>query len=346
MNIANSRWEVKVLAIIAIITAIKFSQSILFPLLLSFFLYLLFNPIVEWLERAKFPKVVGSILIVLAFLGIISLGTTFIVQPAASLIQDIPKSLSIIEQKFQFIKKSLWKINKVAETAQEIAEETQKNEVKVATSNTSLGISLFNLTSNIIILIFTVLIFLFFFLVYFESFIRNLERVIYKRKKTIKKNDFLYHLKNEVSKYMLIFSIICAGLGTVIAICFWLLDFPDPLVWGVMAMLLTYIPYIGHLIGIIIISFISLITYDSYYNILPPPIIYFLLSVIEGQIITPIFLGNRLNLNPLIILLSIFVWSELWGVNGVIISVPFLVTIKIIIEHVYTRLSYELLLEK
>ncbi|KTC84278.1 MULTISPECIES: AI-2E family transporter [Legionella] len=346
MNIANTRWEIKILAIIAIFTAIKFSQSILFPLLLSFFLYLLFNPIVEWLEKAKFPKVISSVLIVLAFLGVISLGTTFLVQPAANWIQDAPKKFSIIEQKFQFVKQSLGKINEVAETAQDIAEITKKDEVKVATSDTNIGISLFNLTSNIIILIFTVLIFLFFFLLYFESFILNLERVVYKGKKTIKNNDFLYCLKNEVSKYMLIFSMICAGLGAVVAFTFWLIGFPNPLLWGVMAMLLTYIPYIGHLIGIIIISFISLITYDSYYNILPPPIIYFLLGVLEGQIITPIFLGNRLNLNPLIILLSIFVWGELWGVDGVIMSVPFLVTFKIILEHLPTQLRYELLLEK
>ncbi|MBA2651312.1 MAG: AI-2E family transporter [Tatlockia sp.] len=345
MNTTTSRWEIKTLVIIAIITAIKFTQPLLFPLLFSFFLYLLFNPIVELLERIKLPKALSAALIVILLLGLISSGITFLVKPASNWIEKAPEQFHIIEQKFGFLKESIGQINKAAETAQSITETHKKNEVSIATPGLDIGSSLFDLTTNILISISTLVILLFFLLIYFKSFIQNVEKMLFNKRKSGKENIFLLRLKNEVSRYMLIFSTICAGLGVTVAFTFWLLDFPNPLLWGAMAMFLTYIPYVGHLIGIIIITFISLITYNTYLYIVTPPLFYFLLSVLEGHVITPIFLGNRLNLNPLIILLNIFFWSWLWGISGIVIAVPLLVMLKITLERLPNLSRYGLLLE-
>ncbi len=345
MNTVKSKWELQVLAILALIFGIKYTQPVLFPILFSFFLYLLVSPIYEWLVKVKIPKVAAAALIIFSFLGLISSAITFFVQPATQWVGNAPANIKIIEQKFNFVKNSLGKLSKVAETAQNMTEVTQdKNKIKVTTRESSLGSSLFDLTTNIIIMLFTILIFLFFFLLYFKQFIRNLEQVIHNRRRTAKENAFLTSLKNEVSDYMFTFTLICAGLGVIMGFVFWILGMPNPILWGGMVMLLTYIPYVGHLIGIITIFFISLITFDSYFSIFAPPIIYFLFTVLEGQFITPILLGSRLDINPLLIFLNIFLWSWLWGIAGIFISVPLLIMIKIILEHLKTDVKYELLL--
>ncbi|MBA2711463.1 MAG: AI-2E family transporter [Tatlockia sp.] len=345
MNTVKSKWELQVLAILALIFGIKYTQPVLFPILFSFFLYLLVSPIYEWLVKVKIPKVAAAALIIFSFLGLISSAITFFVQPATQWVGNAPANIKIIEQKFNFVKNSLGKLSKVAETAQNMTEVTQdKNKIKVTTRESSLGSSLFDLTTNIIIMLFTILIFLFFFLLYFKQFIRNLEQVIHNRRRTAKENAFLTSLKNEVSDYMFTFTLICAGLGVIMGFVFWILGMPNPILWGGMVMLLTYIPYVGHLIGIITIFFISLITFDSYFSIFAPPIIYFLFTVLEGQFITPILLGSRLDINPLLIFLNIFLWSWLWGIAGIFISVPPLIMIKIILEHLKTDVKYELLL--
>lgn len=342
----KSLWELKTLVVIAILYVITIAQPVLFPLLMAFFLYLLVNPILEWLVRIKVPKVLASALISSLFLAIIFSGIASLTQPAIHWIQNAPENLRIIEKKFRFVKVSLGKINKAAETAQDVTD-TNKESVKVATPSTNLAPSLFGFTSNIFVSISTILLLLFFLLIYFKPFLQNLEKVLlYRRRKSTRENPYIVSLKNEVSRYLFTFSIICVGLGTVMAFVFWLLELPNALLWGVMVMMLTFIPYIGHLIGIIIILFVSLITFDSYFRILAPPIIYFLFTVLEGQIITPIFLGSRLNLNPLIIFLNIFIWGWLWGVSGALISVPLLVTIKITLEYIPTLSKYALLLEK
>jgi predicted PurR-regulated permease PerM len=345
LNIIKSGWELKILAVLAILYTIKFCQPILFPILFSFFLYLLLNPIVDMMGRIKIPKIVASTLIIIMLLALISSIVSFLVQPASSWIERAPENFHTIENKFSFIKKSLGKINKAAETAQEITEDN-KVKVKVVTENKNYGPSLFDLTTNLLILIFSILILLFFLLIYFKNFIQNLEIILHiRRRKSAKESEVLIHLKNEVSKYLFTFTIICAGLGCCIGIVFWLLGLPNALLWGVMAMLLTFIPYLGHLMGIIVILFVSLLTFDTYFYIVMPPLIYFLFTVLEGQIITPIFLGNRLNLNPLVVFTSIFVWNWMWGISGILISVPFLVTIKIVLEHIPELRRYKLLLE-
>ncbi|MCE0722818.1 MULTISPECIES: AI-2E family transporter [Legionella] len=342
----KSSLELKILVAIALLYTIAISQYILFPILLSFLLYLLLSPFMEWLVKIRIPKVIASAFILSGILGIISLGITFIIPPATNWIINASDNFKIIEGKFRTVKSSLGEINKAAESAQSMAGIDQKKNV-IVTSNVSLAPSLFNLTTDIVISIGTVVVLLFFYLMYFKSFIQQLELLIYKRKKSsAPENLYILTLKNEVSKYLFTFSIICFCLGLVMALVFWLLNVPNAPLWGAMVAILTFVPYLGHLIGIIIILFVSLITFDTYLQIFAPPVLYFLITVIEGQLITPIFLGRRLKLNPLLIFLTILIWSWLWGFAGAIISVPILVTLKITLEFMPSLSRYAVLLEK
>ncbi|QMT60971.1 AI-2E family transporter [Legionella sp. PC997] len=341
----KSSVELKILVVLATGVVIALSQYILFPILLSFFLYLLVSPLMEWLSFIKMPRILASALISIAIFGVISLGITFLVPPASNWIENAPRNFKIIEDKFRTVKDSLGEINKAAEKAQSMTGMDQKKNM-VVTSNLSLAPSIFNLTTNIVISIGTVLILLFFYLIYFQSFIQKIERVLYNKRKSLPENPFLLSLKNEVSKYLFTFLMICFVLGAVMSVVFWLLNLPNPLLWGVMAMFLTFIPYLGHMIGIIIVLFVSLITFDSYLHIFAPPALYFLITALEGQLITPIFLGKRLKLNPLLIFLNILIWTWLWGAAGALISVPLLVTVKITLEYIPELSKYAILLEK
>ena len=346
MNKAALGWELKILVVIAAIFSIIYAKPILFPLVVSFILYLLLSPLVEVMARIKIPRTLASALIVGLLLVIASSAISVLVQPATDWIDHAPESFSKIEKKFKYIKSSLGKLNKAADTAQELTADNNVNKIEVVTHGTSLGYSIFDLTTNFLLLISTILLFIFFLLIYFPALIQNLERILYERRRIVKENAYIVRLKNEVSAYLFTFTLICAGLGTVVAFVFWLLGLPNYILWGAMAMFLTFIPYIGHLIGIITILFVSLTTFDSYFYIFTPPIVYFLLTVLEGQIITPIFLGSRLNLNPLIVFLSMFIWSGMWGIGGIFISVPLLIAIKITMEKIPSLSKYTALLEK
>lgn len=116
----KSSIELKILVGIALLYIIAFSQHILFPLLLSFLLYLLLSPFLDLLIHIKIPRVIASTFILSCILGIVALFIIFIIPPASNWIVKAPDNFKIIEDKFRTVKTSLGKINKAAESAQSI----------------------------------------------------------------------------------------------------------------------------------------------------------------------------------------------------------------------------------
>ncbi|KTC86610.1 AI-2E family transporter [Legionella brunensis] len=346
-NIHQSRsgWELKTLAFSAIIFIIYISQDILFPLSLSFFLYLLLKPFRDLLLRLKFPKILASAIICALLLAVISFAISFLMEPAAHWIDKAPENMLTIEKKFSFIKKPLAKVSEAFKKAQTITEGSPEKKIIVKTDTENIGYSLFDLTTNAMLMIFITIAFLFFLLIYTDNILSNLQKIITSRQTKIT-NIFLLSIEEEISTYLVTFTIICFCLGITIALILWLLGVPNAMLWGVMATCLNFIPYIGPAIGIGVIFFVSLLTFDTYFQILLPPLLYFLTSNLEGQIITPILLGHRLNLNPLIVFFSIIFWAWLWGINGALLSIPFLAIARIMMAHVPSTSKYSLLLEK
>jgi predicted PurR-regulated permease PerM len=111
---------------------------------------------------------------------------------------------------------------------------------------------------------------------------------------------------------------------------------PNPVIWGISAALLNYIPYIGPAINMAIVLAVSLLTFNNLGAVLLPPALLLLLNIIEGQFVQPIFAGRMFIINPILIFISVLFWGWLWGVAGVFLAVPILMILKISIDH--TRL--------
>src|SRR6185295_10197317 len=142
-----------------------------------------------------------------------------------------------------------------------------------------------------------------------------------------------YDVEREVSQYLLTITLINISFGIYIAAVMTIVGMPNPVLWGVAALLLNYIPYVGALTGIAMVSVVSLISCDSISYALMAPLLYFAAAILEGQFFTPMFLGRRLERNSVAILIFVAMWGWLWGIVGAIIAVPFLVLIKVFCDH-------------
>ena len=141
-------------------------------------------------------------------------------------------------------------------------------------------------------------------------------------------------LEAEISRYLFTITLINVGLGAVVAATLYTFDIPHPLLWGVIAALLNYIPYLGGLVTAVLLGATALLTFDG---LAVPALVvatFAGLTIFEGQIVTPLLLGRRLALNPLVVFLSVIFWFWLWGVMGALIAVPILITIKLISDRV------------
>lgn len=147
---------------------------------------------------------------------------------------------------------------------------------------------------------------------------------------------------NEISRYMFTIAFINLCLGTVIGTTLWMLDMPNPILWGALAMILNFIPYLGAIVGAIIIFLVAATHYDDPFYIVLVPAVYYLITAIEGNLVTPAILGDSFSVNPVIVFVWVLCWGALWGIPGMLIGLPLLMAGRIILSstHKFRRLEH------
>ncbi len=178
------------------------------------------------------------------------------------------------------------------------------------------------------------LILLFFLLASGDLFLRKLVNILpnfHDKKLAV---EISREIENNISRYLVTITLINICFGAAVGTCMYLLGLPNPLLWGVMAGLLHFIPFLGSLIGISIVTMVAAVTLDSLAMIVLVPAIYLSLNLIQEYLIVPIVLGRRLLLNPVVVFLWLIFWGWLWGIPGALMAVPLLAVLKIVCDHV------------
>ena len=136
-----------------------------------------------------------------------------------------------------------------------------------------------------------------------------------------------------MSAYLGAVTLVNLGLGTLLAGILALLHMPNPLLWGGLAAVLTYVPYVGPAIGIALVSRDSFVTFPSLGTALVPPLAYLCLSTARRNFVTPFVLGRRFSVRPLVLFVWLAIWAWLWSVAGAILAVPMLMLFKFICDE-------------
>jgi predicted PurR-regulated permease PerM len=138
----------------------------------------------------------------------------------------------------------------------------------------------------------------------------------------------------EVSRYILTATLINFFLGAVTAGMLWLYHMPDPLLWGTVAMLANFIPYVGAISTTAVLAVVGLLNFNQAGAALLPALTFAGITAFEGNLITPLIQGHRMRLSPIAILLWLLIWGWLWGIPGALLAVPMLTSAKLVAERV------------
>jgi predicted PurR-regulated permease PerM len=104
---------------------------------------------------------------------------------------------------------------------------------------------------------------------------------------------------------------------------------PNPALWGAMCCVLNFIPYVGAMAGTMVVFLVAVLTFDSLGYACLVPAVYFAITAVEGNLITPALLGRSMSLNPVMVFLFLVFWGWIWGIGGALLAVPLLAMLKI-----------------
>ena len=141
-------------------------------------------------------------------------------------------------------------------------------------------------------------------------------------------------IEDNISKYLSTIALINATIGVLSGCLFWAFGLPNPALWGALAGLINFIPTVGALSVAILISLISVTTFPSLTHAALVPAAFLALTVAMGTFISPLVMGRRLTLNPVVIFLGLSFWGWLWGIPGALLAVPLLSMFKIFCDHI------------
>jgi len=319
---------------LACMAALYVASEIVLPVILAIVLKLLLQPIVRMFDRVHVPRVLGALIAVLLLLAVfVGLGTA-LTRPAADWAGKLPDALPRLEQRLRFlvdpvdgIRRFLQEMERVAAAGPGVAPSPT-----VPVHPTGLAETLFSGTRAAAAGVFTTILVLFYLLLSGETFLRRLVEILPRFADKRRAVEISQHVERDISAYLITITLINAVVGLATTGVMWSFGVPDPLLWGVAAFVLNYVPILGPLLGVVLFALVGVLTLGAVWAALLPAALYLAIHLIEGEAITPLLLARRFTINPVAVVLSLVFWYWMWGVTGAVLSVPMLAITKIICD--------------
>jgi predicted PurR-regulated permease PerM len=332
-------FQTVVLTIIAgllILFTIYAARTVVMPLVLAGMLNLVLTPVVLALARIRIPEPIGAAIVVLVFLVIFGLGASSLAEPAAGWLRRLPDVIDQLSDRLDFLRVPAKQIKSAEEALGNLGGGGPASEATqvVVMPQTTLRDLLINETSRFAIGALTTLVLLYFMLAMGDKFLRRLVAALPDFRTKKQAVEIAHQLQSDMSHYLVTVSAINVAFGATVAGAMMLTGMPNPLLWGAMAGLINYIPFLGHTVSTIVIAVVALLSFPDLGPALIPPGIFVVLAALEGNVVTPMILARRLTLNPVAVVAALLVWGWMWGIVGLLLAVPLLVVIKITCDRI------------
>ena len=316
-----------VIAVPVIFYLLKILSFIFIPLFGSMFIALLFLPLMRWLEKSGMPKV-GSLLVAVSLLvGIIFVG---------SLLIQI-SSKEIMQTDEVFLNKANEKITTAILTVEDFFGMTKEHSSNVLLDYFQNNKSSFNagkilgFANRTITMILMTLFFVVLLLAGSVNIQVIMKDILFRQEFASIKTFII--IEKDIYKFLIVKFLMSLFTGIGFSLACYLFDVSFPIFWGVFAFAINFVQMIGSVIAVIVITLFAFVEIES------PTTLFLFFSVVGGTeilfgaILEPIFMGKTFSINVIAILVMLMFWGYLWGVPGMIMSIPITVLLKIILER-------------
>lgn len=326
---------VTVLAVLAVLYTMYFARDFLLPIAFALLLDFFFSPFVRFMARWKIRPPLGALVVLLLLIGLTTLAVYELSGPVQRWAAQAPQTIETVQGRLRELASPL---ERVSATAQQVERATASvggdRPETVVLEGPSLASRLFGTTQRLVGAILQVLLLLYFLLASGDLFLQKLVKVLPRVRDKQAAVQIARKTEGSISTYLLTAAAMNVGEGIVVAGAMWMLGMPNPILWGVLAATLEFIPYIGALAVTVILALAAFTVFDATGQALLVPATFVAINIVQGNFLAPLLHGDRLLLNPVAIFVGLAFWWWIWGIPGAFIAVPLLAVMKIVCDHV------------
>lgn len=340
---------------LALLYTLYFAKSLLMPLVVALLFALLLSPLVAVLKRLYVPRTLSAILIICAIGGPFTLLAIELAEPAHKWAKQLPELSERLTSQLDDLTGTSEPVRRQAAVQEEepqgftffglFGKKEERLEAppqvqspkgdgesvseRVKQGGMEIMVAILAATPVVIAQLLTCVILILFLLIFGPRLFNAYIHIFVPPDAREDRVELVGTIQRELSRYIVTVSVINACLGLTTGLVLWIVGVEDALLWGVLVGLLNFAPYVGPILGMAMLCLAGLAQYGPEAMAVLPVLIYFSINLIEAQFVTPLALGRNMRLNPLVLIVWLFIWGWLWGAVGVLIAVPLLVCIKL-----------------
>jgi predicted PurR-regulated permease PerM len=341
---------IRILAAIATGTVLYLARPAFVPIAISLLISLILTTPVEALYRRGLPRSLSAVLILVIFVTVMGASVNLMWSPAQKWWDSAPQILRTVEKKVRPISVLVNRIAVLGDRASNLtavrapavtpaapsapaAIPASPGFSQIVPSQPNMAVELLEQTRAALVSIVTVALLTLFLMAGGPPMFARMSTALASDLRSTHIIKLIDAVRSEVSRYYGSILLINVGLGLATTAMTWLLDMPSPLMWGVVAGVLNFVPYAGSATTLLLLTVTAFMTFDTVGPVAAVAGGYLVLATIEGQIVQPLVVGRRLQLNPIIVFLSLWFSGWFWGIAGIVLAIPSLVTLKVVAER-------------
>jgi predicted PurR-regulated permease PerM len=325
-----------------LVAFLYFGKPFLLPLTVAILTALALRPVVRALASLRMPEWLAALLVLTVGTLLLGVGAYKLSEPAAEWLQRSPSVYQDIDRLIRKVQTPISAIGTIAHKAEEAARAGEPKARKPATAPQPVDAGAL---SKVLLLgtwtaawgamkLVAGLVLLYFVLAAGDHFLRELVRAIPRLRDRVTAVSIARSIERGIGHYLLSLTAINTGIGVAVALVAMLVGLPNPALWGALAAVLHFVPYLGAAVSMTILSAVAFVTIPELEHALVVPLAYLVIIFVESQIVQPLVFGHRHALNPVVIFVALLFWTWVWGIPGALVAVPMLIVIKVTCDHI------------
>ena len=329
----------KVVVGVALGVLLYVAHTAFVPVALALLFSLILSAPVEVMHTKRVPRSVSAVLIVVLVLSTMAGLVAVMWTPTQGWFAKAPQTMATIKRRIQPAATFMSRVDELRKNASNMGATQPPASPAVAVASESAPALILNVTAPAVAEVLTFAVVTLFLLTGGPPMLARMTAAFVDSLQSSHVLNIIEQVRAEVGHFYLVTTLINVALGVATGMAMWAWGMPTPYLWGALAAIVNYIPYAGAVTTLLVITLVAIVSFDTLGQVLGVAGTYVLLATIEGQVAQPLLVGRRLEVNPLLIFLALWFGGLFWGIAGIILATPVLVTLKVIAENAKTGKS-------